>query len=192
MKCKKRFSDCLAFFLLLFPVLSLAEETAPPNTVGGVLDPAVLGIDFKRKGDVPGTINVRIVKNRFEVWFLDKDGKIVEPDFDQGFIFFTNPNIKELRNLHTTLKRSDSRPMLTSPLIIQPPHRYLVRLVLTKEVSSGDIYQSSVSGQSSPEKIEEVYGQAVLNQLVQQGASAEEGAQGQSKSMKATIGGSNL
>ncbi len=174
MKWKNRFSCCLPLCILLFPLfVSAEEEVAPPNTLGGVLEPA-LGIDFKRTGKVPGTVNVRIVNNRFEVWFLDEEGLIVEPDFETGVMFYSNPNIKELRNLHTTVSRSDSQPILTSPLIIAPPHRYLVRLVLSKEAPPPDIYQPQVPGQEKPAKIEEIYGQAVLNQLVQQDAADEE------------------
>lgn len=101
-------------------------------------------------------INLRIVNNNFQLYFLDAEGLLVKPPIDKVIVHYGN-FIKD-SNAKETLLLEKQDMMLTSPRVIPPPHRYMVRIFLKKIVEPEEYYKE-------PYEVKEFIGMHILNQL---------------------------
>lgn len=120
----------VAILLALSPAL-IAEEAE--IEVGKPL-PNELGLTLERKevdegATEPGFINLRIVDNRFQLWFLDHEKNVVEPTYPMAILHYRGFVVRKSRETIQLLPEGDGL-CLTSPRIVPPPHHYSVRILL--------------------------------------------------------------
>jgi len=101
-------------------------------------------------------VNLRIVDNNFQMYFLDENNLLVDADVDKVIVHYGN-FIKD-SNARFTLVLKKEGLMYTSVRVIPPPHRYMVRIFLKKTVEPEVYYKEAYE-----EK--EFIGMHTLNQL---------------------------
>lgn len=124
-----------AIFLLLMPPAT-AEEGEGEIEVGKPL-PNELGLTLARKEvdegeEEPGFVNLRIVDNRFQLWFLDSEKNVVLPSYPMAILHYRGFVVRKSRETIRLSPDSDGL-FLTSPRIIPPPHHYSVRILLMNQ-----------------------------------------------------------
>lgn len=88
-------------------------------------------------GKVTGFVNLRIVQNRFRLYFMDKDKKIIEPLYEKAYVRFEDPD----RNYdNQTVALSPLGDYLTSSRIIKKPHRFYFNLILKDDSGKKPMY----------------------------------------------------
>ncbi len=102
------------------------EKTASGLKVGDSLDE--LGHTFERPGE--SSLNLRIVDNNFRLYFLDEEGKIMEPDRDLGALRY-DPRREDPEFLR--LSPAEEKPYLTHVRYIRRPYVIRIHLVLQNE-----------------------------------------------------------
>lgn len=138
-------------------VSAVAEESDAALQVGQALKPKLgIYVDVDREKWGADQVNLRIVNNNFQLFFLDADGLLVDSKADDVIIHYGN-FIKDSNAKETVLLEPDGL-MYTRARVISPPHRYQVRIFLRKTVDPEPYYK---------EKYEEkeFIGMHVLNQL---------------------------
>lgn len=115
---------CLGFAPLLFAQQeeALPEPSEPPYEVGAL--PLKSGYTIERE-NAPD-LNFRIVENKMRLYWLDKEGLIMEPEITSATIRFDDSG----RLDYHRLKGLSDDAALGSPYILVKPHRYYVTLVI--------------------------------------------------------------
>ena len=78
-----------------------------------------------------GTMNLRVVDNRFRAYFIDEERLIVEPPYIR-VVLFTEEMRRVDRRDRLVLEPASDSVYLTNPRIIPPPHDFWVRMVLVQ------------------------------------------------------------
>jgi len=154
MKNFPTFAGALAWLLMVTGSFAHANEGLQ---AGQALAPE-LGIYVEIDEDKWGAseINLRIVNNNFQFFFLDADKLLVDPPIPSVIVHYGN-FIKDSNAKETVLLQQEGL-MLTSKRVIPPPHRYMVRIFLKKTVPPEYSFEE-------PEEVKEFIGMHVLNQL---------------------------
>lgn len=151
-----KFAENLRFglaLLLLMATGALHGQVAE----GQKLEPELgLYLDINEEEWGAAQLNLRIVNNNFQAYFMDPEGLLVPPPVDKLIVHYSNFVRKSNANMTITLEPSGM--MMTSPRVVSPPYRYQVRLFLKKTVTPDASYQESYE-----EK--EFIGMHILNQL---------------------------
>lgn len=124
---------------------------------GQLLEPELgiyVDIDAEKWG--AAKINLRIVNNNFQLYFMDADGLLVQPPIDSVIVHYGN-YIKD-SNAKNTILLEKQGMMLTAPRVIAAPHRYLVRIFLKKMVDPPEYYKE-------PYEVKEFIGMHIIDQL---------------------------
>ncbi|MCC5806034.1 MAG: hypothetical protein JJU00_06860 [Opitutales bacterium] len=104
----------------------LSAAGLPAVDIGDELDG--FGHDFQTP---EGTMNLRIVDNRFRAYFVDEERLVVEPPYIR-IVLFTEEMRRVDRRDRLVLVPASGDPYATNPRIIPPPHDFWVRTVLVK------------------------------------------------------------
>lgn len=147
-----------AWFAVLATLwLAIAPRVSAQVKAGEQLTPELgiyVPIDEEKWG--AAEVNLRIVNNNFQLFFLDGQGKLVEPPEVKVIVHYGNFVKKSQNELTVLLKREGM--MMTSPRVISPPHRYRVRIFLSKTEEPENAY-------GKPVEEKEFIGMHILNQL---------------------------
>jgi hypothetical protein len=108
------------------------EVSEPPYEVGDLV--TVSGYYIDRGEDLP-RINIRIVDNKFRLYWIDKDGLIAEPEYNKASIRLTGSVRGRPYHYLTTLPEGAG---LGSNIIAPPPHIYNLQLALVPSDESKD------------------------------------------------------
>ncbi|WP_309398436.1 hypothetical protein [Cerasicoccus maritimus] len=142
-------------FSLLFILAAAALEGQVVE--GEKLEPELgLYVDIDAKEWGAAKLNLRIVNNNFQAYFLDENDLLVAPPIDKMIVHYSNFIKKSQAKL--TIMLEPAGMMMTSKRVIPPPYRYQVRIFLKKTVNPDDYYEESYE-----EK--EFIGMHTLNQL---------------------------
>ncbi|MBC2593370.1 hypothetical protein H5P28_03760 [Ruficoccus amylovorans] len=113
------------------------------------------GIYFPLQGEVPGTVNLRFIGTNLRVYFLDPEGKIMEPVFPSALVRYRKAIGSAATNLMltTVLNAGPGNVYLTSPRVLTQPLYYRVWLVL-KTADADDSAEEDTNGtQAYPMRI---------------------------------------
>jgi len=160
---------------ILFAVLALSASMAPLVAAIETPDdlevkdelPGPLGVYYSYSGNEAAFINVRIVNNRFEAYFLEADRKtIVEPEWPQAIIHYGNAVRKGLNRNTTVMRQVEGPPLLRAARFIPPPDRYWIRLILQNKA---DEEATDNYNEAAPEDAHSLaFDMEILNQLTTQ------------------------
>ncbi|WP_309386630.1 hypothetical protein [Cerasicoccus frondis] len=101
-------------------------------------------------------LNLRIVNNNFQAYFLNAEDLLVKPQVDKLIVHYSNFVKKSNANMTITLEPDGM--MMTSKRVVSPPYRYQVRLFLKKTVEPNAYYEE-------PYEEKEFIGMHILDQL---------------------------
>lgn len=147
-------------FLSLCAVFSAAGLHA--FGVGEELDES--GQDFQTP---EGTLNLRIVDNRFRAYFVDGERLVVEPPYLR-IVLFTEEMRRVDRRERLVLTPAGDGSHATHPRIIPPPHDFWVRMVLveSEDEEEHETVPRTLFRVPSPESPEGGNGPAVMEGLL--------------------------
>lgn len=158
-----------AYFLFMLigltPLWSVIET--PDNLEVGMELAGPLGYYYSYPGDQARFVNVRIVNNRFECYFLEADKKtIVEPEWSRAIIQYESHVRRGLARQTTVMHKVDGRPLLSAKRIIQPPHRYWIRVILQNKEDEEATNNYNAPASERAERY--AFDRAFMDQLPQQ------------------------
>lgn len=144
-------------FALALLFAALASPASAQVKEGEQLLPELgIYVDINEEEWGAAKVNLRIVNNNFQMYFLDEQNLLVPPPLDKVIVHYGN-FIKD-SNARETLLLEQRGMMLTSIRVIPPPHRYLVRIFLKKTVDPEEYYKD-------PYEVKEFIGMHTINQL---------------------------
>ena len=128
--------------------------------IGDRLPPG--GVYWDLQGE-EGQLNLRFIGSRLRMYFVDAEGKIMEPTAPKALVRYNNEVLRGRRGVPqmTTLTPGPGGVYLSSPRVLPQPLRYFVWVVLkgvTNEASSTD--------EENPDGTQP-YGQRILSGLGQ-------------------------
>lgn len=167
LRMRSLFLPVIFCLLLVLPLSAGAQSIeTPPDLKPGDTLPGPLGIYYER-GE--GFLNVRIVDNRFRLYFLEEDKEtLVEPGFSEAIIHYGNAVRRGLNRNTTTLELAGGQPYLMAARIIPPPHRYWVQIVVPERPAPPPAPGFPVNPNAKPVQTEETFPMEVLNQITDQ------------------------
>ena len=113
---------------LLILAFSLGGFVLRAAKIGEILPPGV-GHEWPRAEGIPGKIALRLEDNKWRVYFLDHNGKVVAPPLP-GATLFTDETPGRKNIIYTFAPDTDGLA-LTSPLLTKPSVKiFAVRLVV--------------------------------------------------------------
>lgn len=170
MMIRHRKSVCFLLFVLTVLGAPLLHGSDEEIGVGKPL-PDEIGITIERIGVDPGAtergfINLRIVDNRFQLWFLDHEKNVIEPAFPLAILHYRGFVVRKSR--YTIQLTPDSSGLfLTSPRVIKPPYHYSVKILLMDKIDEATFSQENPNADTSGNSREEIYPVLQLNQIPQ-------------------------
>lgn len=178
---RKIITSVLAALAAIVVTLSphLNAETTVDEEIGiGKPLPDELGLTLERKhidegATEPGFINLRIVNNRFQLWFLDHEKNVVEPAYPMAILHYRGFVVR--RSRETIQLRPDSDGLfLTSPRVVPPPHHYSVRILLMNQAEEEALNPDNHTEIPDSKVRQEFFPVMQLNQIPQEIESANE------------------
>lgn len=121
---------CILFIAgsgLLKPSIVFAADTE--LKIGAILDEVGIFIPRENKDD-DGQVNLRIVNNKFQLYFLDAENKIIEPDAARAIIHYSSVVRKGKSRSTVSLTPEPNGLYFTAERAIVPPYHYRVRILL--------------------------------------------------------------
>lgn len=120
---------------LLILALSLGGIVLRAAKIGEVLPPGV-GQEWPRSAGKPGKIALRLEDNKWRIYFLDHNGKVVAPPLP-GAILYTDETPGR-KNIIYTFAATPDGLALASPLLVRPSVKnFAVRLVVNDPKDPG-------------------------------------------------------
>lgn len=122
-----------------------------------------LGLYLERPNG--GFLNVRIVNNNFELYFLDAEKKLLKPDYNYAILSYASKVKKSDRKQTLKVSIAPNGLFMTAKRAISPPHDYELRLFLKdKVVDPATVPQYPDYGAKNEPEVER-YGLNRVNQL---------------------------
>ncbi len=116
------------FRRLLWIVVGFLPVASGLSAVGLGEELDGFGHDFQTPD---GTMNLRVVDNRFHAYFVDEERLLVEPPYLR-VVLFTEEMRRVDRRDRLVLEPGPGGVYMTNPRIIPPPHDFWLRMVLVK------------------------------------------------------------
>lgn len=126
---------------ILTPILLLCVFSFIPSfaqEIGKPL-PDRVGV-FLQRPDGNGSVNLRVIDSQFRLYFLDKEGNLMAPDYPYASLRGKNAS-RLLHQVYFWFAADGSNPWLTSPTTVRPPLNFWFNLNFyldkNNEASSG-------------------------------------------------------
>lgn len=112
-----------------------------------------------------GFINIRIVDNKFQLYFTDEEKLVIPADFAKAYVRYASHVKRSDRDRTVTLKPDGNGAFLTASRAILPPHYYRVRIILTDEAEESESSGIPTYGSRTEEARKETFPEVRLKQI---------------------------
>jgi hypothetical protein len=82
---------------------------------------------FLERPDGKGSVNLRVINSKFRLYFLDKRGNLMNPDYPYASLLGQNSS-RLKHQVRFWFELEGTNPWLTSPMTVRPPLNYWFNL----------------------------------------------------------------
>ncbi len=85
-----------------------------------------------------GQINVRVIDNQMQVYFLDKEGLVIDPVVDKLYVRWENIR-NRTEDGYLPMSPSSEGPYLDNARKLYPPYHFRITLIIPQEMEEDNI-----------------------------------------------------